>query len=207
MDGESAWIGWDDWLACENKNVTVNRRDNVVLAFDGSYSGDSTALVGCTLNGHVWLEGLWENPGDERWRVPREHVTAAVHNAFDKYHVLELACDPWGWRAEIEAWAKQHGSSRVIGWPSNNLRRMAPATDRLYAAVKQKQMTHDGNARLAAHIAHCVAKSTPAGDVIVKDHGNSSRKIDAAVCAVIAYDRAAWHRANTKSASRWAVRA
>ncbi len=34
-----------------------------MLAFDGSASGDSTALVGCTLDGHLWVEGLWENPG------------------------------------------------------------------------------------------------------------------------------------------------
>jgi phage terminase large subunit-like protein len=205
VDGESSWIGWDDWQACANKIRTVNRRDEVVLAFDGSWSGDSTALVGCTLDGHLFLLGLWENPGDDRWRVPRELVDAAVNSAFQKFRVLELACDPWGWRSEIDGWAKAHGPSKVIEYPTNNVRRMAPATDRLYAAVQQQQVTHSGDERLAAHVAHCVAKSTPLGDLVIKSDQKSPKKIDAAVCAIVAFDRAAWHRNNRKTGSRWAV--
>ncbi len=48
VDGESAWFGWDDWLTCKNRRVTANRWHNVVLACDGSCSGDSIALAGCT---------------------------------------------------------------------------------------------------------------------------------------------------------------
>ena len=205
IDDDESWIGYADWMACENKIRTVNRRDRIVIAFDGSYSGDSTALVASTLDGHLFVLGCWENPGDDRWRVPREQVDAAVHSAFQKFPVVEMACDPWGWRSEIEAWAKKYGSAKVIEYPTNNLRRMSPATDRLYAAVQQQQVSHDGDERLAAHVAHCRAKSTSVGDVITKEHRNSSKKIDLAVCAVVAYDRAAWHRHNTKSASRWAV--
>ena len=32
---------------------------------------------------------------------------------FTKYDVVELACDPWGWRSEIEDWAKRHGERRT----------------------------------------------------------------------------------------------
>ena len=70
---------------------------------------------------------------------------------------------------------------------------MAPATDRLYQAVAAQSITHDGDARLAAHIAHAVAKRTPMGDLISKDKRNSPRKIDAAVAAIVALDRAVWH--------------
>ncbi len=59
----------------------------------------------------------------------------------------------------------------------------APSTGRL---------THDGDPRLASHVAHCVARSTPHGDVITKDRKHSTRKI-AAVAAIVAVDRAAWH--------------
>jgi hypothetical protein len=84
-----------------------------------------------TLDGHLWIEGIWENPGDPRWRVPRETVSTAVDITFTKFDVAELACDPWGWRSEIEAWAKRHGERRVIEWNTANGQRMAPATDRL----------------------------------------------------------------------------
>jgi len=116
--------------------------------------------------------------------------------AFAKYNVLALAADPWGWRSEIEQWAGRHGEKRVMEWNTANGQRMAPATDRLYQAVITKSVTHDGDPRLAAHMAHCVAKPTPLGDLVSKDKRGSPRKIDAAVAAIVAYDRADWHMNN-----------
>ncbi|GAB3698503.1 terminase large subunit domain-containing protein [Mariniluteicoccus flavus] len=193
-----AWLPFGAWADLATDR-TVEPGARVVLGFDGSASGDSTALIGCTVGPDplVWVEGLWENPGDLRWRVPRSDVDRAVDLAFERYDVVEMACDPWGWRSEIEAWAARHGERRVIEWPTNVLSRMAPATDRLYRAVVDQTLTHDGDARLAAHMAHAVAKSTPAGDVIVKDRRGSPRKIDAAVAAIVAHDRAAFHARNS----------
>ncbi|BCP05630.1 hypothetical protein MINTM019_30860 [Mycobacterium paraintracellulare] len=196
VTGVESWLPWGAWPACESPR-TITPGERVVLAFDGSASGDSTALVGATLDGHLWVEGLWENPGDPRWRVPRETVSAAVDLAFHRYDVVELACDPWGWRSEIEAWAKRYGERRVIEWNTATAARMAPATDRLYQAVVTKAVTHDGDERLASHIAHCVAKPTPMGDLVSKDKRGSPRKIDAAVAAIVAYDRAAYHATRT----------
>jgi phage terminase large subunit-like protein len=192
VTGVESWLPWGAWDACRvDREVMPNER--VVLAFDGSASGDSTALIGCTLDGHLWVEGLWENPGDPRWRVPRETVSTAVDLAMQKYAVLELACDPWGWRSEIEGWANRYGEKRVLEWNTAHAQRMAPATDRLYQGVATKAVSHDGDPRLAAHIAHCVAKPTPMGDLVSKDKRGSPRKIDAAVAAIVAFDRAAWH--------------
>lgn len=199
VSGSEAWLPFGAWDACKNK-LDVPRGTRVVLAFDGSASGDSTALVGCTLTPtpHVFLEGLWENPGDQQWRVPRGDVDAAVATAFDKYDVVELAADPWGWRSELEGWAKRHGDRRVIEWNTALAQRMAPATDRFYAAVVDRKLTHDDDHRLAAHLAHAVAKRTPMGDLIAKDKRNSPRKIDAAVAAIVALDRAAHHTHTNK---------
>lgn len=199
VTGAEAWLPWGVWADRADLTRVVADRDRVVLAFDGSASGDSTALVGCTVgpNPHLFVVGLWENPGDPRWRVPRAEVDAAVAVAFDRWDVAELACDPWGWRSELEAWAGRHGERRVLEWNTANAQRMAPATDRLYQAVTTGQLTHDGDGRLAAHIAHAVAKHTPMGDLISKDKRGSPRKIDAAVAAIVALDRAAWHTQQT----------
>lgn len=201
VTGVESWLPWGAWNDC-GTDRRVQPGERVVLAFDGSASGDSTALVGCTLDGHLWVEGLWENPGDPRWRVPREIVSTAVDIAFTKYDVAELACDPWGWRSEIESWAQRHGERRVLEWNTAHAQRMAPATDRLYQAVVTKTVTHDGDLRLAAHIAHCVAKRTPMGDLVSKDKRGSPRKIDAAVAAIVAYDRAAWHLTRNRKRTR-----
>jgi phage terminase large subunit-like protein len=201
VTGVESWLPWGLWDTC-HVDREVYPRERVVLAFDGSASGDSTALVGCTLDGHLWVEGLWENPGDPRWRVPRGDVDRAVDVAFTKYDVAELACDPWGWRSEIEGWANRYGERRVLEWNTAHAQRMAPATDRLYQAVTTKTVSHDGDARLAMHVAHCVAKRTPMGDLVSKDKRGSPRKIDAAVAAIVAFDRAAWHSTRNRKRTR-----
>ncbi|WP_246208438.1 terminase large subunit domain-containing protein [Tsukamurella spumae] len=200
VTGSEAWLPFGAWDACAAGTRVLGRRDKVVLAFDGSASGDSTALVGCTVgpDPHLWVEGLWENPNDRGWRVPRADVDMAVQMAFQKYNVIELAADPWGWRSEIEAWAQRHGERKVVEWNTAHAQRMAPATDRLYQAVVTGAVSHDGDARLAAHVAHCIAKRTPMGDLVSKDKKNSPRKIDAAVAAIVALDRAAHHSQTTR---------
>lgn len=200
VTGVDGWMPFGAWAEVADAERVVPDRAKVVLAFDGSASGDSTALVGCTVgpDPHLFVVGLWEHPpNDPRWRVPRGDVDKAVDLAFDRYDVVELACDPWGWRSEIEAWAQRHGEKRVIEWNTAWAARMAPATDRLYQAVTDQRVTHDGDSRMAAHIAHCVAKATPQGDLVSKDKRGSPRKIDAAVAAIVALDRSAWH--TTKS--------
>ncbi len=188
------WLPWGSWQERADPDRAVKWRERVVLAFDGSASGDSTALIGATMDGHLFVVGLWEHPADDpRWRVPREDVDAAVADAFLKYDVLELACDPWGWRSEIEGWAKRHGQRRVIEYNTGAATRMAPATDRLYQAVVSGTVSHDADPRLAQHVANATAKATPMGDLVTKDKRMSQRKIDAAVAAIIAFDRAAWH--------------
>ncbi|QNK52352.1 terminase large subunit [Dermacoccus sp. PAMC28757] len=195
VSGSESWLPFGTWDALADTERRVEKKARVVLAFDGSASGDSTALIGCTVgeDPHLFVEGLWENPGDPRWRVPRSDVSNAVDVAFQKYDVLELAADPWGWNSEIEAWAARHGEKRVLMWNTAAANRMAPATDRLYTATQEQTVTHDGNKDLAAHVAHCVAKRTPMGDLVSKDKKGSPRKIDAAVGAIIAFDRASFH--------------
>jgi phage terminase large subunit-like protein len=60
----------------------------------------------------------------------------------------------------------------------------------MYQAVTESQLTHDGNPTLARHLSNTVIKIDRLGPRIVKEHRGSPRKIDAAVAAVIAFDRA-----------------
>lgn len=194
VSGSESWLPFGIFDQRTDEDRRVSKRDRVVLAFDGSASGDSTALIGCTVDDHhLFVVGLWENPGDPRWRVPRGDVDTAVDMAFHDFDVVELAADPWGWRSEIEGWADRHGEKKVLEWNTAHAGRMAPATDRMFQAIVTGEVTHDGDARMAAHFAHCIAKRTPQGDLVSKDKRGSPRKIDAAVAAIVALDRAAWH--------------
>lgn len=202
-----AWLPWGVWDTLRHPEMTLPEDGaTICVAFDGSASGDSTALVGCTLDDqpHLFVIAAWEAPADDpRWRVPRREVAAMIDAAHDRWDVRELAADPWGWRTELEEWSDSHSS--VVEWNTAHAGRMAPATDRLYAAVMTGAVTHDGDDRLAAHIGHAVAKRTPMGDLVSKDKKNPGRKIDLAVAAIVAHDRAAWHRANPPKRRRVAA--
>lgn len=198
-----SWLPWGAWDECAGETGMPDRGTTVVLAFDGSASGDSTALIGCTIpvaeddRPHLFTVGLWEAPEDNpRWRVPRHEVAGTIATAFDTWDVRELAADPWGWRSELEEWAASHGADRVVEWNTAHAGRMAPATDRLYAAVMTHAVTHDGHEDVARHLANAQAKRTPMGDLVTKNKKGGTRKIDAAVGVIVAHDRAVWHYRN-----------
>jgi len=199
VKGSDSWLPFGAWENLADVDREIHGK-KIVLGFDGSASGDSTALIGCTVEPvpHVFVAGMWENPGDKRWRVPRGEVTERIRYMFQNHDVVETACDPWGFRSEIEDWAAEHGERRVIEWNTAHASRMGPATDRMYQAVVNQEITHDGSEALAAHFSHATARSTAAGDLLQKDKRNSPRKIDGAVAAVIALARAAHHAKKSK---------
>ena len=175
VTGVDAWLPWGAWDACATSRI-VQPGERACLAFDGSASGDSTALVGCTLDGHIWLEGIWENPGDPRWRVPREEVSNAVDLAFQKYSVAGMAVDPWGWESELESWANRHGEKVVIEWNTAAAQRMAPATDRwTRGRCDPTGFARRGPTPGCPRRPLC-RETNPSGDLVSKDKKNSPRR-------------------------------
>lgn len=76
----------------------------------------------------------------------------------------------------------------------NTAMRMIPATTRFHEAVMNGQMTHSGNSDLARHVENAVLKVDSRGGRLSKDSKHSPRRIDLAVAAVMAFDRAASHK-------------
>ncbi len=67
---------------------------------------------------------------------------------------------------------------------------MTPATTRFYEAVVNGTMTHSGDRALARHVGNAVLKADSRGTRIYKVHKHSTRRIDLAVAALMAFDRA-----------------
>lgn len=182
---------WDD-RAAPDRNVADGER--VWLGFDGSATNDSTAIVGATDDGHLWLVGVWERPPEAwDWHVPRLEVDAAVAQAFDRWDVQAMWCDPYLWQDEIGRWAEQFGEDRVLSSPTNHQSRHAPLVGRLWKDVHDDQatLTHDGSEVLRRHFANAVASETRYGPTISKRDQHA--KIDAAVSAILAWGARAAH--------------
>jgi len=197
--GES-WLPAGVWDGLANPARRVVDGERVVVGFDGSYNQDSTALVGCSLDGHLFEVATWERPPHvAEWRVDRDAVDAAVEKVFRRFDVVELVCDPARWSLYINEWVDRYGD-RVVEYP-NVRARMIPATAKLYDAAVNGLVSHDGSVVLAGHVANATVKEVPNGYVLRKDHPN--RKIDAAIAAVMAYDRATQRVAEPGETSIW----
>jgi phage terminase large subunit-like protein len=187
VSSATAWLPHGVW---ETRGVErkIQPGESVVLGFDGSFSGDCTALVAATLDGFVDVIGLWERPADDdHWRVDIAEVEEAIRAAAKTYNVLEVAADPYRWARSLQLLLND--GIPVMEFPQSPAR-MVPATTLFYDAVTQERLTHSGDPRLSRHIENCAVKIDAQGPRLRKEHKNSKRKIDLAVAAVMAYARA-----------------
>jgi phage terminase large subunit-like protein len=73
-------------------------------------------------------------------------------------------------------------------FPVRSTPRMVSATKNLFDGVTLERFTHDGNARLASHVANAVIKEDSSGVRLTKPHSSSKEHIDLAMAAAMAYD-------------------
>jgi phage terminase large subunit-like protein len=192
VSSATGWLPTGSWEACAGE-VDLTDKD-YIIGFDGSFSGDSTVLVGATVEEQpqVFLIKAWEKDiqiHDDQWRVD----ILDVENTIREYvkanpRIKEIACDPYRWSRSMEV--LQEEGYPIVEYPSTNARRMVPACARFADAVLDGKMIHDGDPLLARHLSNAVVKVDNLGPRIVKENRNSNRRIDAAVAAVIAFDRA-----------------
>jgi phage terminase large subunit-like protein len=195
---EERWLPPGVWDGLQTEQQ-IGDKTAIALGFDGSYSGDSTALIAATVSEtpHLFVLGLWEHPGgNANWTVDHDAVEATVMDAFRRFDVVEMSADPPYWSQQLSRWAELYGEDRVLAFNTAVRKRMAEACSSFYQAVVAEGVTHDGHAGLARHIDNAVLKETAQGAYITKEDKSSPRKIDAAIAAVIAYNRAAWHHMN-----------
>ena len=188
------WVGVDDawlpdgaWAACTDATRSIPDGEEVVLAFDGSFNGDTTVLTVASVDQrpHVDLVELWDADGHQ---VPIVDVEQAIRQACRRWRVLEIAADPFRWARSLQLLDGE--GLPVMEYPQSP-GRMTPATARFYEAVVNQQMTHSGDSRLARHVGNAVLREDARGARLAKERKDSPRRIDAAVAAVMAMDRAA----------------
>jgi hypothetical protein len=181
-----------EWDACLNEGDPIKPGDQIAIGFDGSIRGDATGLVGCRLrDGKLFVIGVWENPRDPNqpdWEVDVLSVEAAVKRAFETYRVEWMYADPPYWQENIGRWALEWGDDFVYEFWTNKPTRMVQAVERFRTAAMVRDVLHDGNDDLTRHVLNAVVREVPQGFLITKDSPRSKKKIDLAVCAVLAFE-------------------
>lgn len=165
----------------------------VVVALDGSFSDDTTALLVATVapEPHVDVVETWERPaGDDAYRVPVADVEDAIRAACRRWKVAEVVADPFRWTRTLQALEAER--LPVVEFPHSPARLTAATTD-LYSAATNGRLSHSGDPRLAAHVAAAVIREDARGIRLDKaSRSRTARKIDLAACLVMAHSRATW---------------
>jgi hypothetical protein len=166
----------------------------ITLGFDGSKSGDHTALIAtCVLCGWQWPVGIWD-PAQYGGAIPRDEVNAAVDSVFAEYTVWRMYYDPFYWRDEGAAWAGTYGDDRVKSWETNRNRPMASAVAGFATAINDGSLSHSGDRVYTQHIGNAHKRALLDRDeqgqhlwVLQKASADSMAKKDGADAGVLSW--------------------
>jgi phage terminase large subunit-like protein len=192
VDQATQWIPQNQWDSLD-ESEPISHTDRYVLGVDASFSGDSTAIVACSVSETPGLHllKLWEKPANDEernWRVNPLDIEAAIDEFCRTHNVIEVCYDPY--RMQRSAAVLLEQGVPMVEFPQSPSR-MVPATGAFYEAVMTGGLRHDRSLALTRHILNAATKNDPRGTKIVKSA--YTKKIDAAVASIMAFSRAQWH--------------
>lgn len=170
----------------------------IVAGCDGARFHDAVAVIATEVaTGFTWTVGIWERPdgAGEDYEHPADEVHGAVAELFEAYAVGRLYVDPQWIDHLVDQWIADYGEKRVIRWYTNRRKATAYAVRGFKSAVTSGDLINDGNTQFAAHVGNAKMKFINDMDddgkrlwVLSKDTPNSTRKIDAAMAAVLSWE-------------------
>jgi hypothetical protein len=197
---EDSWVSPQEWdrLALTGEVFALKQGEKVTLGFDGSKSNDWTALVACRVfDGCLFLIKAWNPKNFPNDEVPREDVDAVVRSTFQRYDVVAFRADVKEFEAYVDQWGRDFKRKlKVNATPGNPVafdmrgqtKRFALDCERMYDAVVEREVFHDGNPIVRQHVLNARRYPTTFDAISIrKASKDSSKKIDAAVCCVLAF--------------------
>lgn len=195
VQGSGAYIQPELWDS--NRSLTVSSDMRVCLGFDGSTSGDWTAIRAETADGYRFTptygpdnrKTIW-NPAEWGGRIPRSEVEAAVDELFRKYKVKRFYCDTREWVTEVDQWAITHGEKVVVAFPTYSIMRMHKELDRYLIDLETNSSRHDGCSITQVHALNAIKVAKP-GDRYILAKASEHQKIDVLMTDILAHAAAA----------------
>jgi phage terminase large subunit-like protein len=140
---------------------------------------------------------VWNPDNYPNGEVPRDEVDAAVRNAFTSYKVVAFRADVKEFEAYVDQWGQDFKKQlKVHASPGNPVafdmrgqkKRFAFDCERFLDAVLEREVYHNGDPVLKQHVLNARRHPTVYDAISIrKASKDSSKKIDAAVCAVLAF--------------------
>lgn len=204
-EAHNAWLSPQLISRASAEGVGVDdiaKGEKIALGFDGALTRDATALIGCRISdGALFVLKISERPDGpeaENWVVDQVAFDAKVSWAFKHFKVVAFNADPPHWQDWLEKWEREFGETHLVvkatpgsylKWWTKRDTQMALALERLYEAIKtDRDVKLDKDPVFLRHLLNARRWERRGGLVIGKDTKNSTKKMDAAMAATLAYE-------------------
>jgi len=196
VHGLGTWLP-DDLFESRKAPREIEPGTPLALGFDGSESGDWTAIRLSTEDGYRFtptygpdaLPTYWD-PVKSGGQIPRGEVDAAIDELCTRYRIVRANCDPRDWQSEIGDWALRYGDDVFVEWATYRITPMHAALNRVVSDLVSGRTTHDGCEMTTRHVGNARKIAKP-GQKYILGKPTDHQKIDLAMADALASEAAA----------------
>jgi hypothetical protein len=172
--------------------------DEVTLGFDGSLSGDGTALVAFRLSDRSFhlLHYQEPDPLEADWKVDEQAVDDAYRAAMDKYKVPGSACDVHPFESWVLAWNRDFGdqmkvsastAGAVIRDNRSARRDLTLGCESMVGEVNSGKLSFSQGLLMRSHWLNAKKAENRYGISFRKETPNSTRRVDIVAACLMSY--------------------
>jgi phage terminase large subunit-like protein len=183
---QDQWLPAGVWDACYDADAKIPEGADVYLGVDVGIKKDTSAIAvlhkredeRIVVEAHVFAPD-----GDQPLDLSK--LEGKIREIADRYRVMSVSYDRWTFERSAQMLSDE--GLLMVEFPMTN-DRTVPASNRLYEAIQQHRVVHDGNPVLAAHVKAGATRDTERGWRLTK--GKSKKPIDALIATMIAFPQA-----------------
>lgn len=171
--------------------------DRVTLGFDGSLSGDGTALVAYRLRDRTFHLIHYQEPNkDPDWRVDEEEVDGQFRLAMQKYDVWAAACDVHPFESWVMSWNRDFGdlmkvsastTGAVIRDNRSARRDLTLGCESLVGEIESGKIFFQQSMRVRQHWLNAKRAENAYGFSFRKATKMSTKRVDIVAASLLAY--------------------
>ena len=189
VDDEQTGIKPDEWDALKRRGFKIPDGSTASIGIDIGYRHDWSAVVATAEleGGEVGIEAhLFEPPEGEGEELDIEAtVEVAVFDLMKRLRVTRISLDPMLATVLMQRWVKRR--LPVFEFPQTQ-GRMAVCSVKLLSAIRKRQLVHDGDLLLRAHVLNMIEKDLSGRAWRFDKPKDDSQKIDAGIALMLSLD-------------------
>jgi len=201
VPGEDFAFDYRTWRRLIRRDHRVPLHANITIGVDGARYRDALGMVATEVStGFQWPLAILERPmsAPDDYEHDMDVVDGVLTDAFENYNVLRVYIDPGSIFGSIsplmEKWQGRWGKA-IVEFNMTRPRQTCHMIRNYSTAIQAEDVTHDGDERMARHIANARKSETNVKDddghqmwLVRKEHPKSRKWIDAAVAGALSWE-------------------